>query len=317
MASKSSILGGALGAYAIKSAFMGPTKNDLKTPPSGAGPAQTGFGISEIRAEALNRIGIARSTRGSLTMTAPPALMSGADVVSKLMSYYITDFNVPGAQIITTDIRRYGTGRTVKYPVSSQTGDISVSMIVDGQGLIYRFLYLWMNSVTNYDTRINGMVETKYNGNLHDVSYMRQSGSLSRLGAEAILTVHSENSESPMTAGATPGIAKLAKPVLMYKVQDMYPIAMSDINMSWGATNGLATMTVKFACTGYTIEDALPSNLTPQQGTATVPNISSFGRVIQAATIAQAVASVKKPQSIGDILSVVNNTAMIAKILSR
>jgi len=307
MAKIASMAGGALGALAIAKTYFGKKTNDLSS--QGGSPGGTGGSISEIRSEALNVIGIARSTRGSVMIATPgPMRNYAASEISRIMGFYATDFNIPGVTLQTVDVKRYGVGVATKYPTGAVMPDVTISFIVDGQGLIQKFFHNWISSIANYDTRLNSESVNKYGANLFEVGYKKDQSGAPINTTTAVLYINSENTSSIDAVDP-------AKPVITYTLQGLYPVAMSDVNMSWSSVNGLATLTVRFAYDNYSIEDS--DNLSAKPLSTTLPQLSGMQQIIRGATVVQTVAALKRPRNVNDIISVVNNTAMVASVIKK
>lgn len=307
MANIAKAAGGAIGALAIAKTYFGPKKDDLTT--TGRDPAMLTGSVSEIRSEALNTIGIARSTRGSVFIPSPGRLSAfAAQDVARIMAFYATDFNIPGATIETASVRRYGFGTATKYPVTATIPDITITFIVDGQGLIQKYFYNWINNITNFTTRVNGTALGEWGANMFEVGYKKDSSGGDLNVVDGRLYINSENNSAIGNIDSAPA-------VIAYSVKGMYPVAMSDINMSWNASNGLATLTVKFACDSYSIDES--ANLQARQFDTTLPSLGGMQQVVRGATLVQTVAALKRPRNVNDIISVVNNTAMVASIVKK
>ena len=186
----------------------------------------------------------------------------------------------------TSETRRYGIGPIEKKPYAPIFNDISVSFLVDGQGELYKFFYTWMNRIVSSDQFVNGNGVSDNGLSPFEVEFKDD------YKCQLMISTFDEAGNS----------------VLSSQIVDAIPISISDTAFSWGDTDQVMKLQVTFT---YFQHILTTDKSEPVSGYKTP--LSGFQQIVKAATALQTLSALKKPQSVGDVINVINNAKVIAK----
>jgi hypothetical protein len=204
-----------------------------------------------------------------------------------LLMLYAESVNLPGVNIGTGETRRYGFGPTVRYAKDISFNDISVNFIGDGAGVILKVFSEWMNGIVKFDEYLspsNTVEKAPF--------FFRYKNEY--VANEFFITVFNEKRDE----------------VAVYYLEDAFPTSVSDISLNWGSTNQLARFSVNFTYTRWTHKSATV-DLTKSLNTERAGDQSVLSMIFRTGTAATVLTSLKKPQSIGDVVNVVNNARLV------
>lgn len=218
----------------------------------------------------------------------PPAIMRGgrSSNIFESLHLYAESANIPGLMFATSETRRYGIGPIEKKPYAPIFNDISVSFLVDGQGELYKFFYTWMNRIVSSDQFVNGNGVSDNGLSPFEVEFKDD------YKCQLIISTFDEAGNS----------------VLSSQIVDAIPISISDTAFSWGDTDQVMKLQVTFT---YFQHILTTDKSEPVSGYKTP--LSGFQQIVKAATALQTLSALKKPQSVGDVINVINNAKVIAK----
>ena len=237
---------------------------------SGAGGKINNF-MTEIRSS-----GVARTNLFEVVLTAPRVL-SGNPVAEKI-SLYAEGAVLPGMNLQTQEVNRFGYGPQEKVPYTLQTNDITLNFIGDGRGEIYKFFYRWMQNIVRAD---NGVTSNK----------------VSSLGLEPYEVEFKSEYRSTMTITT---FNEQGDAVLSYELTDAFPLNVPDVALNWSESN-MMQFSVQFAFLQSKLTTAEQSLELTQNGFA---GLSPLQQLIKVGTAAQVISSLRKPRSIQDALNV-------------
>lgn len=235
-------------------------------------------GISGFRSTINNLNGLQRANHFYVTIPNPPILQG--DIGPILLPFLTESTNIPGVAFATSDIRRYGYGPMEKKPYAPIFVDQNMNFYGDGSGLVHKFFYKWMNGILKYDEFPMG--RPGFNGvRPFEVEYKRQ------YAVDITITTIDETD----------------KKIIEIKLFDAFPIAVGDVSLNWAQTDSFVNFPVTFTYYKWkrtdisiNLEDLIGEDLSPVQ------------RVLRAGTAIQALAKVRKPNNVADIINVVNNS---------
>lgn len=235
-------------------------------------------GISGFRSTINNLNGLQRANHFYVTIPNPPILQG--DIGPILLPFLTESANIPGVAFATSDIRRYGYGPMEKKPYAPVFVDQTMNFYGDGSGLVHQFFYKWMNGILKYDEFPMG--RPGFNGvRPFEIEYKRQ------YAVDLTITTVDETD----------------KKIIEIKLFDAFPIAVGDVNLNWGQTDSFVNFPVTFTYYKWkrtdisiNLEDLIGEDLSPVQ------------RILKAGTAIQALAKVRKPNNVADIINVVNNS---------
>jgi hypothetical protein len=94
--------------------------------------------------------------------------------------------------------------------------------------------------------------------------------------------------------------------VLSSQIVDAIPISISDTSFSWGDNDQVMKLQVTFTYFQHILNtdqgDPISGYRKP---------LSGFQQIVKAGTALQTISSLKKPQSVGDVINVINNAKVI------
>ena len=235
--------------------------------------------LSEFRSKSFARTNLFE------VVIQPPLIMNGSKLFESL-HLYAESANIPGLMFATSETRRYGTGPIEKKPYAPIFNDISVSFLVDGQGDLYKFFYTWMNRIVSSDQFIGG-------------------NSISSNKLEPFEVEFKDNYKCQMMIST---FDEAGNSVLSSQIVDAIPISISDTSFSWGDTDQVMKLQVTFTYFQHILNTDKGEPVSGHK-----KPLSGLQQVVKAGTALQTISSLKKPQSVGDVINVINN----AKVISR
>lgn len=241
-------------------------------------PAAKNSKVKNFISEISNR-SVSRTNLFEIVITPPPVLQKEAFVSN--LTLYAEGAQLPGLFIQTTDVKRYGVGHSEKVAFGSSVNDINMTFIGDGQGKVYQFFYKWLQSIVRSDYDIRSSVNVSEGGlNPFEVEF--------KDNYQATITVTTFNEQGT--------------PVLSYKLTNAFPTNIADIALNWGDSAQLMSIPITFTFFQSQL-DTGEAATTPTMSNVLTP----FQQIVKAGTAIQAIAAMRKPTSIGDILNATSN----------
>ena len=263
---------------------MGPsTKAGFKTRSDGARVSVRQFGIEK---PSLTYVGFTVPKIFQREKTAQIRTLH-----DKVVSMRAERVNQPGVQVMTSGVRRYGVGPVEKKPFTANFNDINVSFIGDSQGVVHQFFYAWLNGIVRFDATPGGDSNIdQFNKMPFEVEYKTD------YGTTIDIIMYDEVQELIGTV----------------RLHNAFPTAVGEIQRDWAGVNDLVRINVAFTYSHWSYEGDI---LGLKEPTREVPasRFSMFGSLLKGMTALQAISSVKRPQSVGDVLSVVNSGATLIR----
>lgn len=241
-------------------------------------PVGSRKGINGFRSTVNALNGLQRPNHFYVTIPNPPILRG--DIGPILLPFLTESANIPGMALATSDVRRYGYGPTERKPYAPIFVDQQMTFLGDASGTVHKFFYKWMNGIVKSDEFPRG--RPGFNGvRPFEVEYKRQ------YAVDITITA----------------IDEVDRKIMEVKLYDAFPIAMGDINMSWGQNDSYVSLPITFSYFNWkrtdisiNLEDLIGEDLSPVQ------------RLLKAGTAIQTLARIKKPNNVADIINVVNNS---------
>jgi hypothetical protein len=189
----------------------------------------TSFNISNFRSE-IERNGVLPQNRFLVVVTRPKTLSA----------YYTTDFltmrcdgaSIPGVNFFTTNINRYGHGQTERRPYLPVFNAVSLKFIVDKKSTVVGFFNAWTNSIVNYDVS-KGMYANNGRNSPYELTYKDDY-----ICPQLQIYVYDYTNQ------------KQIKVTLF----DAYPIATTDMDLSWTESNDVMRYQISLQFTHMTME---------------------------------------------------------------
>lgn len=200
-------------------------------------PNRGGFQINNFRAE-LNHNGVMRNNRFLMFFTPPKNMKNEPiEVDQSLLTLRCETVTVPGVNFFTNDNhRRYGLGQTERRPFIAQFNPITITFLVDRNARVVNYFNTWTNRIVGYD-RLNGnFTKNDRNFRPYQLDYKDNY-----IAPNVIIWIYDEN-----------GIEDKSKQMGV-RLNDVYPLATSDMNFSWADVDGLVRYNVTLQYTDMTL----------------------------------------------------------------
>jgi len=222
--------------------------------------------------------GPARSSHFYVDIPAPRAMM-GAEGSNhstvKNIPFLAESTSIPGVLLDTTQIKRYGFGPNEKKPYGATFVDVNISFFGDGNYNVHRFFYAWLNKIVVF-------AKSPTESNAFEVNYK-------------------EEYQTNITITA---LDETGNTVTIVTLVNAYPIFLGDIPLSWAETDSFVKIPVGFTYQYWKREVI-------DLGDKVVPGSASVLQKLMSATSAlQVLSNIRKPNSIGDVINVVNNSKL-------
>jgi hypothetical protein len=228
--------------------------------------------ISEIRQNSVARTNLFE------VMISIPSVMGSSSATAQKLSLYAEGAQLPGLNIQTDNIKRYGIGPMESVPYSIQNNDITVNFIGDGRGEIYKYFYNWMHSIVKGDSFITSGGSSSSGLAPYEVEFKEDY--------RATLTILTFNEQG--------------QNVLEYELYDVFPKNLPDITLNWSDNSTMMQFGVTF---GYMQAKLKNANSPLQVNQNGIGELSTLQKAIKIGTAVQAISSLKRPRNIQDILA--------------
>lgn len=153
--------------------------------------------------------------------------------LNHLLRYRIEQVRIPGVNLLSTDVVRYGIGISQKTPYNAQLFDTTISVLVDRNTDLWDFWYNWMNGIFNF----NGQ---EPNGN-----NIFEGGRI-----PTYTTEYKENYASVIMIVLYNDSKEVVKTINLY---DAFPTSVSQIPLAWNQTQDLMRLAISITYSNYSI----------------------------------------------------------------
>jgi len=240
-----------------------------------------GFDIQEFRSNLSSLNGILPTNLFLVTINRKMVPLK----FDRVLTFFTMATDLPGLDIALEDNIINGTGPVERFPHAAIFNDIKLEFIGDSNGYIMKGMQNWMNNIVQYDKNFGKQSELP--DTFHRVSYRDSYIS------DIVITVYNNTSDK----------------VMEYTLYDAFPYRLNNIPMSWATQNNMMVIDMNFSFKYWTCEHF---KITERA----TPGLTFLQKVIKAATIVETIASLKKPQGVGDAINLVNNANIIGGGLS-
>lgn len=198
------------------------------------------FNINSFKTN-INSFGYLPSNKFEVYLRPPDILLNNAiniagtdtevaDIV-ELLKFRVESIKAPGITLISADVAKYGIGPTQKMPFNAQMGEITLSILSDGYGDLWRFWHNWIRGIFEF----NGL----------DSAQGNQANKLPSYTVE-----YKNNFSTVMQLIIYDMFGNAINKINMYEV---FPTAMKDIELNWSETNSLLRLEINLSFTEFTI----------------------------------------------------------------
>lgn len=242
-----------------------------------------GFDINEFKS-ALNTKGVLPTNLFLVTIYPVGEVnlhMLREQLTPSTLSFFCMQTDLPGMDIMTADNIVLGTGPVEKFPHSAAFGDINLNFIGDAKGNILSFFHNWLNTIVNFDY-------SKIQNNFYRVDFK------DNYACKIEILVFNQQSDV----------------ILQYELYDAFPYRINQIQMSWADQNTMMNIGTSFHYKTWYSRRILP------QPDSAIGGLTTVQKLLKLGTIGQTVMALKKPQSVGDAINLLNNANIVGGGLS-
>lgn len=248
----------------------------LGTNTSQPGPKAGGFAIEEFRSKINELDGLLPTNLFLVTI-------NSNFLDSRTLSYFTMATQLPGLNIAFDENIRLGVGPIETFPFTSIFGSLDLTFLGDGRGYIMTLFHAWMQNIVSYQAPVNGgLNQSEY----YFVGYRQEYLSTIEL------VVYNTTSDK----------------ILVYKFYEAYPVSLAPVEMSWAHQNKIMPIQCKFNYTNWSSRIESPVE-------GEIKGLTLLQKLQKAGSIVSTIASLKKPQSIGDAINLVNNANIVGSNL--
>lgn len=244
--------------------------------------ANSGFDIGRFKSE-IGAYGIEPTNLFLVQIfESSPDALAVSHKTQRMLSFFCHRTTLPGRNLMVEENIVNGIGPTERFVHNSAPTDLELSFFGDQQGYILERFKIW----------INGKIietETRASKDYYKVAYK------DTYVATIAITVFDSNSNK----------------IIEYRFNDAFPYVVSPVPMSWADQNNFMNIDVGFYYTDYTMK----ISKVPESENVT-NDLSLLQKAIKLGTIATTVLPMRRPNSIADVINVVNNANIVAPAVS-
>ena len=184
---------------------------------------------------------------------------------NSLLNMYCEASNLPGMQLATSGVNRYGYGPVEQKPFMPLFSTCDVRLLADGQGQIWNFMQGWLNYILNFNVSQGIGTATGFGGsgtglggaatnsqNPYEVNY------LTDYAVDITITLYQPDSTQSMAL----------------VLRNAYPKFIGDPQLNWGSMNNLMRIPISFSFTDWFNQASSTLN-----GVSTINSLTSTGGV--------------------------------------
>ncbi len=214
-----------------------------------------------------------------------PKILTGThDKMARDLPLLCHSAALPGVSFATSEVRRYGVGITEKRPTFPIFTDTTLTFIGDGKGEVRNFFYNWMTNIIKFDTPgATGPVGSRMSP--FEIDYK-------------------ENYQCQITIVV---LNRSNQQIFKVTLTDAFPIALGDQTLSWHDNDSMMSIPVTFTYYNWKCETLDVAGI----NAGITPSANLLSSLVKIGTAVQTLASIKTPRSIGDIVNVSKNAALV------
>lgn len=179
------------------------------------------FNVSSFRAN-IAAEGYQKNSNYEIILTPPPSINSSLMTnvngdysiteVASTMKFRTTKVLLPGIELKTTNVRRYGIGPAQKYPLTNEFTEMRMEILCDKYGAIWQFWYHWFRTIFQFSGNSDART-----GNIN--TYPRYVNAYKNdIVTTVLVTVFDQEGND----------------ILRFDFLEAYPVAVSDTTFAWG-----------------------------------------------------------------------------------
>lgn len=203
------------------------------------------FNVSTFRANLAGE-GYQKNSHYEVFLTPPPSIYSSLlnningdfsiSDIAETMRFRTTKILIPGIDIKTANVRRYGIGPLQKYAITNEYTEFRMEILCDKYGGIWQFWYHWLRTVFQFSGNSDAQ-----SGNINTFP-----GYIANYKNDISTTVLVEVFD------------QTGNNIMRFDLLEAYPVALSDTSFSW-ADAGLTQLAIvmnfkEYRIIGSTVE---------------------------------------------------------------
>jgi len=149
----------------------------------------------------------------------PPYMMGPNPVIDPSIEYRANSVKIPGVDLDTQNVSRYGVGPSQKFPTNVNFTDIDINFVDMNNNAFWKYFAKWMNGIFDY-TGVSGGSQPSYK-----VEYKKYY--------ETDIQIFIFDNAGNQTNAII--------------LKEAFPISLSDVSLSWSENNKLYEFSVRFA----------------------------------------------------------------------
>lgn len=205
--------------------------------------------------------------------------------------YFCNKAILPGYGFSTSNnYKRYGVGVSELVPYDVMFTDTSLSFLGDGAGFLLNFFEVWGNSITSFFSA-------------HDIAAPQPALGYSRVWEPGEVGYKSNFQTEIIIELLNTSLLTVTK----YTLHKAFPVIVGGVNLSWGSMDEIMEINTTFTFQNWSSQK-FKENTEVQ---ANLPGMSFIQRALQLGSIAATFGAIGKPDSIADIIQLVNATNII------
>ncbi len=248
------------------------------------------FNIAQFSSQ-VARHGLAKNNLFFTRITLPPSLSSlEQQMPTRELSFLCKSATLPSLDLDVIDIRSQGFGKAEKRPTEIRAGALSLQFMVDSNFAVMKYFHRWMQSITNYNTYDGHFVKDAYDKYPYEFEYKEN------YAAQVEILVYSGNDQDK---------------VYQYKLGNVYPYAIGQVDVSWENQAEVMTLPV-----GFEYDKIKVDGMSLGQVTDDYSRTNGFLTYLSSInSYTQAINQIERPRNIQDLINTVTTVNTIYNTL--
>lgn len=204
------------------------------------------FNIDQFRGAVLNK-GYLKPNKFEVEIPIPTALTTVTNNIGTVTQGVANDINaakqtlkfmceavtLPGVQVASNEVRRFGYGPFERKPYSPTFTDINLTILADSKGQNWNLFQKWIQLITNFD--LSNRARPGIGGlEFFEISYK------SSYAVDVTISCFPDHDS--------------VTPTIKLKLHEAFPIFLGDVSLNWGNTNDIMRIPVTFTFFTWTNE---------------------------------------------------------------
>jgi hypothetical protein len=244
-------------------------------------PKQPGVNKQTEFQAALRQRSVARTNLFDVTITLPPVINEPRyRPLGAQLSLWAEGAQLPGYNIQTDSIKRFGIGPMESVPYSIQTNDLTLNFIGDGAGGIQKFFYSWMHAIVRGDEDVRTDDVSASGLQPYEVEFKN------RYATTITITQYDEQGTA----------------IIIYDLTDAFPKNIPDVSVSWTDNDSFMQFGVTFSYLQAKMRNASQGRQAIESKNG-LGNLSALQKAIKVGTALQTLKTIRRPSSVQDALA--------------